>query len=115
MKMEIKRHESGSRLSTAVEYGGIIYFSGLVGKGDTMTEQAKSILTRFEELFHKYGTDKEHMLTAAVFLSDISQKPDFDAVWCSWIIEGSAPTRYCVEAGLGTGVLAEVVITAVKK
>ena len=54
------------------------------------------------------------MLTAAVFISNMEQKPDFDAVWSSWIIEGFAPTRYCVEAGLGAGVLAEVAITAVK-
>lgn len=114
--MEIVRHETNERLSRVVEYGDTIYFCGHVGTGKTVTEQAKSLFARYDELFEKYGTDKQHMLSAAVYLSDISFKTEFDAVWAEWVDMGTAPTRHCVEARLGSPeYFAEVIITAAKK
>ena len=68
------------------------------------------------ELFERFGTDKDHMVMATIYMPDISQKEAFNKVWDQWIDEGCAPARVCVEAGLGqTPYRMEVSVIAAKK
>ena len=114
--MEIKRYDTSATMSRVTEVGDILYFSGHVAsKGETMTEQAEALFARYDELFAQFGTDKDHMVMATIYMPDISKKPEFNAVWDKWIDEGCAPARVCVEAGLGdTPYMMEVSVIAVK-
>ncbi len=38
---------------------------------------------------------------ATIYMPDIAQKEEFNAVWDKWITPGCAPARVCVQAGLG--------------
>lgn len=114
--MEIKRYDTDATMSRVTEVGGMLYFSGHVAaKGETMTEQAQALFARFDELFARFGTDKNHMVMATIYMPDISKKPEFNAVWDQWIDAGQAPARVCVEAGLGdTPYMMEISVIAVK-
>ncbi len=115
--MEIKRYDTTATMSRVTEHNGILYFCGHVAaKGESMTEQAHALFARFDELFAQFGTDKDHMLMATIYMPDISLKGEFNAVWDQWITDGCAPARVCVQAGLGdTPYHMEISVIAVKK
>ena len=110
----IERIEPGKTMSRAVIHNGLIYFGGHVsgGKQPTMKEQATALLARYDELLQQYGSDKSHILSAEIYVTDMKLKSEFNEVWDKWIPEGCAPRRVCVEVGLDEGYLVEVTITA---
>ena len=114
--MDINRYDVGTSFSRVTEVNGILYFSGHVAsKGSNMTEQAEALFARLDELFARFGTDKNHMIMATVYMPDISMKNEFNAVWDKWIDPGCVPSRVCVQAGLGdTPYLMEVSVIAAK-
>lgn len=116
--MEIKRYDSKKRMSRVVEYDGLLYFGGHVAMegNNTMEEQAEALLNRYEDLLEKFGSSKRHIISATLFMNDINLKPEFDKVWDSWIEEGTAPSRTCVQAKLADdSLLVELTLIAAKK
>lgn len=110
----IQRIETGKTMSRAVIRDGLIYFSGHVaaGKQPTMKEQAQALCTRYDELLNRYGSDKDHILAANIYITDINLKSEFNEVWDNWITEGCAPARLCVEVKLNEGYLVEMTLIA---
>ena len=109
----IRRIDPDTTMSRATVHNGVIYFCGHVAPGADMTEQATKLLTRYEELLLENGSDKNHILFATIYVTDMALKGEFNAVWDKWLHPGCAPARVCVEAGLGGGgFLVEVAITA---
>ena len=116
--MEIKRYDCGARMSRVVEDNGLLYFGGHVAAADnvTMEEQAKALLARYEELLESFGSSKKHIVSAMLFMKDISLKAEFDKVWDAWIEEGTAPSRTCVQAQIADdSLLVELTMIAAKK
>lgn len=115
--MDIKRYDTDATMSRVTEAGGFLFFSGHVAsKGETMSEQAHALFARLDELFERFGTDKNHLVMATIYMPDMGQKAEFNAVWNEWIDRGCAPSRVCVEAGLGdTPYRMEISVIAVKK
>lgn len=115
--MGVKRYDCGVRMSRVTEYNGVLYFGGHVAaSGKTMEEQGRALLGRYEELLEEFGSSKEHIISATLFMKDISMKEKFDKVWDKWIKEGTAPSRTCVEAKLADdSLLVELTIVASKK
>lgn len=114
--MEIKRYDTSATMSRVTEYNGLLYFSGHVAaKGEGVQEQAKALFARLDELFAQFGTDKNHMLMATIYMPDLSEKAAFNEIWDQWIDAGCAPARVCVQAGLGdTPYRMEISVVAVK-
>ncbi|MAI53202.1 MAG: hypothetical protein CBC55_01720 [Gammaproteobacteria bacterium TMED95] len=114
--MDIIRIDSGARMSQAVVHGGLVSTAGQVAhttRGDTVRAQATEILQTLEELLAKAGTDKSRLLTAQIWLSDIEDFAEFNAVWDVWVAKDAAPTRVCVESKLVVPALkVEVAVTA---
>lgn len=112
----IERIEPGKTMSRATVHNGLIYFGGHVaaGKHATMREQATALLTRYEELLKLNGSDKDHIVFASIYVTDMSLKDEFNAVWDAWLNPGCAPARVCVEVGLVEGFLVEVTLVAEK-
>ena len=112
----IERYNSNGIFSEAVIHNGILYLSGKVGSGDTVTEQATDVLNKIEAALEKYGSDKDHILTAVVYLADIGAFAEFNAVWKPGFAESMPPARTCVEAQMAAPqYLVEVTITAAVK
>ena len=61
------------------------------------------------------GTDRTRLLSATVYITDMSRKPILNEVWDAWIGPDHWPQRACVEAGLGGDTLVEIVAIAAKQ
>lgn len=114
--MTIKRIEAGPRMSQAVIHGDTVYLAGQVAlksKGRPVKEQTQEILDSIDRLLKQAGTDKSKLLTANIWLSDISTFAEMNAVWDAWVAPGSTPARATVEAKLAAPEFTvEIMVTA---
>ena len=110
----IERIESGKTMSRAVVRDGLIYFGGHVaaGKQATMKEQAAALFKRYDELLAQHNSDKDHVLFASIYITDMALKEEFNQVWNEWMNEGNTPARACVQVGLAAGYLVEMTLIA---
>ena len=86
--MSIERLQSNSRMSQIVKHAGVVYLAGQVAKGApgaSVAEQTADILAAVDELLAEAGTDKSKLLTASIWLSDISTFNEMNGVWDAWI------------------------------
>ncbi|WP_424944969.1 RidA family protein [Aliiroseovarius crassostreae] len=113
----IKRMKSSDRMSQIVTCGEMIYLAGQVAApGSSVTEQTTLILEQVDSLLAEAGSDKEHVLQAIIWLSDMGDFAEMNAVWDSWVAAGHAPARACGGAALATpDHKVEIIITARKK
>lgn len=115
MSSEIKRLQTGARMSQVVIANGFVHLAGQVPDtaGAPIAVQATEILTRIDALLASAGVDKTRVLTANVWLSDAAHFDAFNAVWDAWVPAGHAPTRACVQALLmKPGLDVEIAVTA---
>jgi enamine deaminase RidA (YjgF/YER057c/UK114 family) len=116
--MSIQRFETGPRMSKAVMHGNTIYLSGLVAeepKGKSVTEQTKSILAQIDGFLAKAGTDKSKLLSANIWITDMANFAEMNAVWDAWVSPGNTPARATVQAQLATpDYKVEIMVTAAK-
>lgn len=115
--MSIKRINCGARMSQAVVHGGLVYTAGQVAlnaAGENAAKQTEDILKSIDNLLLEAGTDKSKILTANIWLSDISDFAAMNGVWDAWVVEGATPTRACVESKLAAPQFTvEIAVTAV--
>ncbi|WP_083637879.1 RidA family protein [Pararhizobium arenae] len=112
--MEIKRFETGPRMSQAVVYNGIVYLAGQVGNaGDDVATQTQQALDEVDRLLALAGTDKTRILSTTIWLADVADFSKMNAVWDAWVPQGNAPARATGEAKLAAPeYLVEVIVTA---
>ena len=116
--MKIERHDVGPRMSKAVVHGDTVYLAGIVAdnpKGKNTTEQTKSILAQIDGFLAKAGTDKAKILSANIWITDMANFAEMNAVWDAWLSPGNTPARATVEAKLATpDYMVEIMIVAAK-
>ncbi len=114
----IERQEVKQRMSRVVIHNGTVYLCGQVCKDASkgIEEQTQTMLDKVDELLERAGSDREHMLSATVYVRDMKDFAAMNEVWDAWVPEGHAPARACVEARMARPeLLVEVsVIAAVK-
>lgn len=77
--------------------------------------QAREILARLDGFLADAGTDRSKLLTATIWLKDISRRAEFDAVWNDWVDRSNPPVRACVQADMARpDALIEIKITAAR-
>lgn len=117
--MSIQRQETNQRMSRIVICNDTIYLCGQVCKDATkgIAEQTESMLEKVDALLLQAGSDREHLLSATVYVRDMKDFAAMNEVWDAWVPEGHAPARACVEARMARAeLLVEVsVVAAVKK
>ena len=100
---DIKRIETGARMSQAVVHNGIVYLAGQVGKpGASVTEQTTEVLAQIDRLLAECGSDKTRILSAQVWMADMADFAEMNAVWDAWVPAGHAPARATGESALAT-------------
>lgn len=78
-----------------------------------MAGQTAQTLAALDRNLADAGTDKTQLLSATVYVTDIEQKDEMDAVWCEWIGDADNwPQRACVQTGLAGNTLVEITIAA---
>ena len=112
----IERLHVGARMSKIVKHNGVAYLCGQVGDGEGVAEQTRDCLSRVDALLEEAGSDRENMLQAIIWLADMADFAEMNAVWDAWVPEGHAPARACGEAKLARGDLkVEIIVTAAVK
>ena len=112
----ITRMETGARMSKIVIHQDTIYLCGQVGSGETVGDQTRDCLARIDALLEQASSDKEHILQAVIWLADMADFAEMNAVWDAWVPAGHAPARACGEAKLAREALkVEIIITAAVK
>jgi len=98
----IKRLESGPRMSQAVVHGSTVYLAGQVADDPSMdvAGQTRQILASIDKLLAAAGSDKTCILSATIYLAEISTFAQMNAEWDAWVPQGHTPARATVEARL---------------
>lgn len=100
---DIKRINCGPRMSEAVVHNGVVYLAGQIGApGASVTEQTQAALAEVDRLLAEAGIDKTRLLTAQIWLADMADFAEMNAVWDAWVPQGNCPTRATGEAKLAT-------------
>lgn len=110
----IERMHTGQRMSKIVKHNGTVYLCGQVGNAeDSVAEQTAECLRRVDALLAEAGSSRERILQAIVWVADMADFAEMNAVWDAWVPEGHAPARACGEAKLARPELkVEVIVTA---
>jgi len=100
---DIRRIGVAARYSDLVMHDGAAYFSGYVPEttlGLSAAEQTRDILGQIDQSLAEIGSDKSRLLQATIWLADIADYDEMNAVWDAWVVPGQAPARACIESKL---------------
>ncbi|NSY41377.1 RidA family protein [Leisingera sp. ANG59] len=113
---EITRSHTGQRMSQIVTHGDTIYLAGQVGTaGASVAQQTQDCLDKIDALLAEAGSDKTRIVQTVIWLADMKDFAEMNAVWDAWVPEGHAPARACGEAKLAReDFLVELIVTAAK-
>lgn len=103
MNHDIKRINPGSRLSDVSIFNKVAYLAGQVPRAtleDGIQEQTAEVLASIDALLAQAGSHKGRILTCQIFLKDIGQIAEMNAVWEKWIPVGHCPSRATVQAAM---------------
>tara|TARA_R110000744_G_scaffold199219_6_gene318470 strand:+ start:1426 stop:1779 length:354 start_codon:yes stop_codon:yes gene_type:complete len=98
----IERKETKQRMSRVVIHQGTVYLCGQVAadanKG--IEEQTQTMLDKVDALLLSANSSREHMLSATIYIKDMTDFAGMNSVWDAWVPEGHAPARACVQASM---------------
>ena len=114
---DITRLEKNARMSQSVSYGDLVWLAGQVGTpGASVTDQTKDILAKIDRLLAASGSDKSRLLQAVIWLADMQDFAEMNAVWDAWVDPANPPARACGEAKLAAPeYTVEIIVVAAKK
>jgi enamine deaminase RidA (YjgF/YER057c/UK114 family) len=100
---KIRRIGAGPRMSKAVVHGETIFTSGQVAektKGGSVKDQTGEILALIDSILAEAGSEKAKIISATIYLADISTFTEMNGVWDVWVDKVNPPARATVEARL---------------
>lgn len=99
--MSIERIGTTKRWSDVVIYNKTLYLVEIpTNINQPLREQSIELLQLIEKSLNTNNSDKSLILSATIFLKDITQIEIFNSIWDDWIPNGTAPSRACIEANL---------------
>ena len=101
-----------ARARTVVHDGRVYTVATARKESGSMTEQARDALEVLDAHLVEAGTNKSHLLSVTVYITDMARKPEMNAVWEQWADLGNPPQRACIGAQLESGDLIELVAVA---
>lgn len=102
MSTDIQRLNIGKRLSEIVIHNKTIYLAGEVPDDVALDigGQTAQVLAKIDKTLSQVGSDKSRLLSAQIFLPDMSDFAGMNAVWEKWVVPGQTPARATVQAKL---------------
>ncbi len=112
--MKIQRHGTTRRYSDSVSHAGSVYLVEVPQSTEAdIRTQTREVLDSLERLLAQAGSDKSRLLLATIYLRDMEDYDAMNELWDTWIPEGCAPARACIQARLAhPGYRIEVVLIA---
>jgi len=82
----------------AVKNAGHIFLGGIVAKDTSVgiAGQTRQILETMEEYLKEAGSNRDHVLSATLYLTNISEKKEMDIAWKEFFKEAYLPARATV-------------------
>lgn len=103
--MTIQRHHVGPRLSEIVVHNQTIYLAGQVADATLQQDaraQSEEIFGMIDRLLAEVGSDKTKILSAQIWLADMSDYDAMNEAWSVWVPQGHTPARATVESKLAS-------------
>lgn len=102
--MSISRYETSARMSRVVVHNQTAYLCGQVAEDRSagIAEQTRTMLAKVDTLLASVGSDRQQILSATIYLKDMSLFAEMNSVWDNWVPSGFAPARACVEAAMAS-------------
>jgi len=81
-----------------------------------ITAQTLESLATIEKNLEELGSSKQRILSAQVFLTDMTNKQEMDKHWCAWLGDNPEhwPQRACVGTALAGNTLIEITVVAAR-
>lgn len=99
--MTIIRIDPGSRMSQAAASENLVFLAGQVAEfaeSRSVRDQAEQILRRCDVLLSQVGSDRSRILQTTIWLRNMTDYAEFNAVWDAWIDPRNPPPRACTQA-----------------
>ncbi len=115
---DIQKINSTEVMSAVTIFNKVVYLSGQVPKNTDadITGQTQDILATIDQLLALADTDKSRILSAHVYIKNLSDFQTFNAVWVDWLKGCVAPSRATIQADLvNPNWLIEIAVTAAQK
>ena len=111
----IQRIDQNQRRSRAIVHNGLAFLAGQAANdpsGD-IREQAREAFAKVDDMLAQAGSDKTHVLSVTIWLTDMADYDGFNEVWDQWIVQGQSPARACAQVALHDPRLrVELIVTA---
>jgi len=118
-RMSLQRINPGNRLCDATIHNGVVYLAGQIPADASLPigAQTQSVLAQIDSVLAAAGSDKEHILSATIYLAAMADFAGMNAAWDAWLgSAGIGPARATVEARLARPeIKVEIMVTAAVK
>jgi enamine deaminase RidA (YjgF/YER057c/UK114 family) len=81
-------------------------------KSPSLYQQTRDALAAIDRNLADAGTTKSRILTATVYITDMSRKAEMNRAWDEWVDVANAPQRACIAVTLEGADLVEILVTA---
>ena len=96
-----------------------LVFTVATAKEDSLSfkKQMKQTLKTLDLNLKEMHSSKKNILSAQVYISDMTNKQKMDKIWCKWIGKNKDkwPQRACLGVALEGNIKIEITLIAVKK
>ena len=113
--MSVTRYELGPTMSKGVEFHHLIFLTGLTADDGSVriTGQTGQVLAKVDNHLAEAGGTKCNILSAIIYITGISLRPELNEVWNTWIDSKNLSTRASVGEQLAGDTLVEIIVTSV--
>ena len=96
--MNIQRHGTTARYSDIVIHNGTAWIVEVPTSADADARtQTREILTSLDTQLGRAGSSRDRLLSATIYLTDMTDYDALNAEWDAWLPSASAPSRACVQ------------------
>jgi enamine deaminase RidA (YjgF/YER057c/UK114 family) len=98
----ITRQGVSARMSEIVIHNKTVYLCGQVAedKFSNIATQTRTMLAAVDELLIQAGSQRDHLISATIYLKNMQDYDAMNCVWDAWVPSGGAPARACVQAAI---------------
>lgn len=99
--------------SRAVIHDGLVFAVATAReKSASLRDQTRDALAVLDRNLADARTDKSKLLSATVYITDMTRKPEMNDAWLEWVDPANAPMRACIGVALEGQDLIEIVAVA---
>ena len=112
---DIQKFNTNEVMSAVTVFNQVVYLSGQVPKNtdNDVAGQTREILATIDELLALANTDKSRLLSAQLYIKNLSDFSTVNAIWIDWMNGCVVPSRATIQADLvNPNWLIEIAVTA---